>query len=99
MNNKEYTVTLSKIPANLAELKAMPEGALEEPQYTAALTVAAFCVYPKDKEACFEMLTYLSGPRGLSVMDNLRKRLYWISLGTDIKIRAIAFGVLNFDTV
>ena len=67
--NKTYTVTLSKIPANLAELKEMNEGALKEPQYTAALTIAALSVYPKDKEACFEMLTYLHGPRGLSVMD------------------------------
>ena len=51
--NKEYTVTLSKMPANLAELQAMPEGSLKEPQYAAALAVAALCVYPKDKEACF----------------------------------------------
>lgn len=67
--NKTYTVTLSEIPANLDALKMMPEGALKEPQYAAALTIAALCVYPVDKEACFEMLNYLCGPRGLSVSD------------------------------
>ncbi len=67
--NKTYTVTLSGIPANLAELQAMPEGALKEPQHTAALTVAAFCMYPVDKESCFEMLNYLHGPRGLTPND------------------------------
>lgn len=69
MGNKTYSVTLSKIPANLEELKAMPEGALKEPQHAAALTVAALCMYPFDKEACFEMLNYLHGPRGLSAND------------------------------
>ena len=67
--NKTYTVTLSGIPANLAELKALPEGALKEPEHAAALTVAALCMYPVDKEASFEMLNYLHGLRGLSVMD------------------------------
>jgi len=38
VGNKTYTVTLSGIPANLAELKAMPEGALKEPQHSVALT-------------------------------------------------------------
>ena len=67
--NKTYTVTLSSIPANLAELRALPEGALKEPQHTAALTVAALCMYPVDKEASFEMLNYLHGPRGLTPSD------------------------------
>ena len=48
VGNKTYTVTLSCIPANLAELKAMPEGALIEPEHAAALTVAALYMYPID---------------------------------------------------
>ena len=67
--NKTYTVTLSSIPANLAELQAMPEGTLKQPEYTAALTVAALCMYPVDKEASFEMLNFLHGPRGLTPSD------------------------------
>ena len=67
--NKTYTVTLSSIPANLAELQAMPEGTLKQPEHTAALTVAALCMYPVDKEASFEMLNFLHGPRGLTPSD------------------------------
>ena len=67
--NKIYTVTLSAIPANLEELKSLPEGALKEPEHAAALTIAALCMYPVDKEACFEMLNYLHGPRGLTPSD------------------------------
>ncbi|MBE6913088.1 MAG: hypothetical protein E7473_11255 [Ruminococcaceae bacterium] len=67
--NKTYSVTLSTIPTSLAELRAMPEGALKEPQDAAALTIAALCVYPINKDACFEMLEYLHGPRGLSPSD------------------------------
>ena len=44
-SNKDYTVTISKIPANLTELKAMPKGALKEPQYTATLMVFVGAVY------------------------------------------------------
>lgn len=69
VGNKTYTVTLSEIPANLAELQAMPEGTLKQPEHTAALTVAALCMYPVDKDACFEMLSFLHGPRGLSASD------------------------------
>ena len=69
VGNKTYTVTLSNIPANLAELQAMPEGTLKQPEHTAAFTVAALCMYPADKDACFEMLNYLHGPRGLNPSD------------------------------
>ena len=69
VGNKTYTVTISGIPANLAELQTMPEGALKEPEHAAALTVAALCMYPADKDACFEMLNYLHGPRGLNPSD------------------------------
>ena len=41
MGNKTYRVTLSQIPANLAQLRAMPEADLTKPEHTAALTVAA----------------------------------------------------------
>ena len=66
VGNKTYTVILSGIPANLAELQAMPEGTLTQPEHTAALVVAALCMYPVDKEASFEMLNFLHGPSGLT---------------------------------
>jgi hypothetical protein len=67
--NKSYTVTLREIPASLAQLQAMPEGALKQPEHTAALTIAALCIYPIDKEASLEMLNYLQGPRGVTPYD------------------------------
>ena len=67
--NKSYTVTLSQLPVNLAQLQAMPEGALKKPEHTAALTIAALCIYPIDQDAALEMLNYLQGPRGITPYD------------------------------
>ena len=69
VGNPTYTVTLRQLPVNLAQLQAMPEAALQKPEHTAALTVAALCVYPIDKEAALEMLNYLQGPRGVTPYD------------------------------
>ena len=67
--NVSYTVVLPQLPVNLAQLQAMPEASLQKPEHTAALTVAALCVYPTDKEAALEMLNYLQGPRGVTPYD------------------------------
>ena len=64
-----YTVILPSLPINLEQLKAMPEASLQKHQYTAALTVAALCVYPVDRDAALEMLEYLQGPRGITPYD------------------------------
>ncbi len=66
----KYTVTLQSLPTNLEELKALPQASLKNPEDTVALTVAALCVYPKDKDASIEMLNYLRGPRPISPMEN-----------------------------
>ncbi len=63
---REYTVVFSQIPESLEQLTATEQGALTAPEHTAALTVAALCVYPKDRNAALEMLSYLKGPSGLS---------------------------------
>lgn len=67
--NTSYTVVLRQIPMNLAQLQAMPEASLKNPENTAALTVAALCIYPIDKDASLEMLNYLQGPRGVTPYD------------------------------
>lgn len=67
--DQSYTVTLAQLPADLTQLQQMPEGALLKPEHTAALTVAALCLYPVDKEASLQILEYLQGPRGLSNYD------------------------------
>ena len=64
-----YTVVLNELPRNLQQLQAMPEAALKEPQYTAALTIAALATYPSDKNAACEMLEFLHGPKGLSAYE------------------------------
>ncbi len=69
MGNKTYSVNLSQLPVNLAQLQSMPEADLKSPEKTAALVIAALCVYPIDKEASCEMLNFLHGPKGLSTYD------------------------------
>ncbi len=64
-----YTVTFAKLPVSLAELKSLPQADLKDPAGTAALTIAALCVYPSSSAACYEMLDYLRGPRPLSPME------------------------------
>lgn len=67
--NVSYTVSFPQLPVSLAQLQAMPEGALRQPEHTAALTVAALCIYPINKDAALEMLNYLQGPRGVTPYD------------------------------
>lgn len=67
--NVSYTVSLSQLPVHLAQMQAIPEAALKEPQHTAALTIAALCVYPINRDAALEMLNYLQGPRGITPYD------------------------------
>lgn len=67
--NKTYTVTFRQLPVTLEEMRAMPEASLNEPHHTAALAIAALCMYPVDKDAALEMLEFLQGPRGLTGYD------------------------------
>lgn len=63
------TITFDKLPDNLAELQAMPEASLNEPEYTAALFLAVMMHYPVNKEETYEMLEFLKGPYGLSTYE------------------------------
>ncbi|MBR3057022.1 MAG: hypothetical protein IKG93_03540 [Clostridiales bacterium] len=60
------TVIFNEMPENLEQLKALPEASLKNPLDVAALTVAALCVYPSNKDASLEMLNYLKGPQPLT---------------------------------
>ena len=62
-------IIFSSIPESLDKFIALAEDRQKTPFGTAALTVLAFCVYPKNKELSLEMLDFLRGPRPLSVMD------------------------------
>ena len=65
----QYNISFSALPMSLDELKALPEASLIQPQYTAALAIAALCSYPTNQEAALQMLAFLQGPKELSVFD------------------------------
>ena len=73
----ERTFVFQSLPANVAELLAMPEYAMSDPFMTAALTVAVLCRYEADPQATADMLNALKGPRPLSTFEIqfLRDRL------------------------
>ncbi len=62
-------ILFNAIPKSLQEFTSLPQAAMSNPFDTAALTVIALCVYPFNKNACFEMLNYLRGPRPMSGID------------------------------
>ena len=67
--SQTWSVTFQSLPLSLEQMKALPEASLTQPQYTAALTVAALCVYPVNQQAAIEMLNYLKGPEPLSTYE------------------------------
>lgn len=66
---KTEKIVFTDLPENLEAFKALPQAALSTPFDTAALTVAALCLYPADRELCCRMLDYLRGPRPMNGMD------------------------------
>lgn len=63
---KSESVVFTEIPATYEDFIALPMAKMETPFDTAAMTVAAFCVYPYNKDLCVQMLNYLRGPRPIS---------------------------------
>lgn len=62
MEDFYMTITFNALPKNLTELQALPIASLNEPEYGAALFVAAMMHYSENKEETFEMLDFLNGP-------------------------------------
>lgn len=67
--NKTVDVVFASLPENFEQFAALPQAAMTTPFDTAALTVLAFCFYPKDRELSLQMLNFLRGPRPLSEYD------------------------------
>ena len=59
-------IRFDKIPANVDDLKALPEASLKEPEYACALFVAAMMNYKNDPAMAISMLEILKGPGGVS---------------------------------
>lgn len=68
-NSNSQTFQFGGIPSSLGEFQSLPEASLDTPFKAAALTVLALCAFVNNKEASFEMLDFLRGPRPLSNMD------------------------------
>jgi hypothetical protein len=68
-SGKSVNVTFNAMPETLAEFQALPQAAMQTPFDTAALFVAALCVYPLSKNECVAMIYFLKGPAPLSNRD------------------------------
>lgn len=64
--NKSESIVFSEIPATYEDFINLPQAQMKTPFDTAAMTVAAFCVYPYNKDLSIQMLNYLRGPRPIS---------------------------------
>ena len=67
--NKSIDISFPAVTESYDEFVSLPEAKMETPFETAAMTVLALCVYPKDRELSIKMLNYLRGPRPLSGME------------------------------
>lgn len=68
-DNKSVDIVFNNIPCSIEEYSALPQASMSTPFDTAAMTLLALCVYPKDKELSLSMLDFLRGPRPMSPMD------------------------------
>lgn len=64
--DKSVSVTFSSMPETMAEFAALPQAAMKTPFDTAAMFVAALCVYPLSKDESVAMINYLRGPNPMA---------------------------------
>lgn len=69
MDTLKKTFSFETLPESLDDLMKLPGSGLNDPYAVAALSILAFNEFPKNREACIEMLNYLKGPRPLSNFD------------------------------
>ncbi|MGI6249309.1 MAG: DUF6935 domain-containing protein [Acutalibacteraceae bacterium] len=68
-SNESRQIVFPALPKSLSEIKALPEASLQEPFFTAALLIPAFCLWPNNKDEAMEILNFLKGPQPLSNYD------------------------------
>ena len=88
--NHNETFTFSAIPANVGELRALPEASLDSAFKTTALTILTLCRCETDPSAAFEMLDFLKGPAEVSTYEKqfIQERLK----GKEYKARSFMEG-------
>lgn len=62
-------IIISSIPKSVEELKSAENFDLKDPYSVAAYCIAAFCVYPENRDATIEMLNYMKGPQPVNERD------------------------------
>lgn len=67
--NKSERVVFNSLPETYEQFISLPQSSLSTPFQTAAMTVLAFCFYPKDSELCYRMIDFLRGPRPMNGSD------------------------------
>jgi len=89
---RNYTekFTFSALPANVDELKALPEAKLDTAFKTTALTILALSRYETDPDAAITMLSWLKGPEEFNTSEQafLKDRLK----GKEYKVRSFFSG-------
>lgn len=66
---KNERFIFASLPQNVEDLKRFPEANLDSPYKTAALAMIALTRFESNKEDCFAMLDFLSGPDKLLPRD------------------------------
>ena len=69
MGNQKEAFTFVALPESVAQMRTLPEAAMDTPFTTAALTVCALCAFAADQSIGTEMLNFLRGPRPLNGQD------------------------------
>ncbi|MGN0491314.1 DUF6935 domain-containing protein [Ruminococcus sp.] len=67
--NKKEKIVFDSLPESFEQFTSLPQASLSTPFQTAAMTVLAFCYYPKDSELCCRMIDFLRGPRPMNGSD------------------------------
>lgn len=88
--NRSEGFTFSALPANVVELRSLPEASLDSAFKTTALTILALCCYEADPSAALEMLDFLKGPAEVSTYEKqfIQERLR----GKEYKARSFFAG-------
>lgn len=67
--NKKEIIEIKKIPENSEDIEEMLRECSSSPYKMAALSVATFCAYEKDKDEAIKMINMIKGPSNLSNLD------------------------------
>jgi len=68
-SDKGETITFSRLPVSVDDLKNMDESYFKDYYTAAAIYVATCCLYEDNTDECLDMIDYLNGPDDVSKYD------------------------------